>query len=185
MALIELGHWTKLATTLMIISLFWAPNPLVGAGISLTMQLCTGCHDPNGAAKSKLVGDSDHPVEVKLGQQNLIVSIDPKTVDLPLYDSDGNKKADKKIVCMTCHDPHRWDPKTTEFSESYAFTNVEGTPADSFLRKANAPSSGLCNSCHSDQAQIVGSAHDLRVTAPKEKNLRLLLAGLTTLLPTG
>jgi low temperature requirement protein LtrA len=37
MALIELGHWTKLATTLMIISLFWAPNPLVGAGISLTM----------------------------------------------------------------------------------------------------------------------------------------------------
>jgi ech hydrogenase subunit B len=37
MALIELGHWTKLATTLMIFSLFWAPNPAIGAVISLTM----------------------------------------------------------------------------------------------------------------------------------------------------
>jgi len=37
MALIELGHWTKLATTLMIISLFWAPNPLLGWAISLIM----------------------------------------------------------------------------------------------------------------------------------------------------
>ncbi|MBE0633812.1 NADH-quinone oxidoreductase subunit H [Candidatus Bathyarchaeota archaeon] len=37
MALIELGHWTKLATTLMIFSLFWAPNPVIGAVISLAM----------------------------------------------------------------------------------------------------------------------------------------------------
>jgi ech hydrogenase subunit B len=39
MALVELGHWTKLSTTLMILSLFWAPNPLIGAAISLTMFL--------------------------------------------------------------------------------------------------------------------------------------------------
>ncbi|MFH1179261.1 MAG: complex I subunit 1 family protein [Candidatus Bathyarchaeota archaeon] len=37
MALIELGHWTKLATTLMIFSLFWAPNPVIGGVISLAM----------------------------------------------------------------------------------------------------------------------------------------------------
>ena len=37
MALIELGHWAKLATTLMIFSLFWAPNPAIGAFISLAM----------------------------------------------------------------------------------------------------------------------------------------------------
>ncbi len=37
MALVELGHWTKLATMLMILSLFWAPSPIVGAAISLTM----------------------------------------------------------------------------------------------------------------------------------------------------
>ena len=37
MALIELGHWTKLATMMMILGLFWAPSPLVGAGISFAM----------------------------------------------------------------------------------------------------------------------------------------------------
>lgn len=37
MALVELGHWTKLATTLMILSLFWATNPIIGTAISLTM----------------------------------------------------------------------------------------------------------------------------------------------------
>ena len=37
MALVEIGHWTKLTTTLMIFSLFWAPNPLIGVLISLVM----------------------------------------------------------------------------------------------------------------------------------------------------
>jgi len=37
MALIEMGHWAKLATTLMIFSLFWAPNPVIGGAISLAM----------------------------------------------------------------------------------------------------------------------------------------------------
>jgi ech hydrogenase subunit B len=37
MALVELGHWTKVATMMMILGLFWAPSPLVGAAISLTM----------------------------------------------------------------------------------------------------------------------------------------------------
>jgi formate hydrogenlyase subunit 4 len=41
MALIELGHWTKLATTLMILALFWAPNPVIGAAISLGMFFIT------------------------------------------------------------------------------------------------------------------------------------------------
>lgn len=37
MALVELGHWTKLATMMMYLGLFWAPSPLVGAGISFAM----------------------------------------------------------------------------------------------------------------------------------------------------
>lgn len=41
MALIELGHWSKLTTTLMIFSLFWATNPVIGVGISLAMFLLT------------------------------------------------------------------------------------------------------------------------------------------------
>lgn len=41
MALVELGHWAKMATTLMIFSLFWAPNPVIGAAISLGMFFIT------------------------------------------------------------------------------------------------------------------------------------------------
>ena len=41
MALVELGHWAKMATTLMIFSLFWAPNPVIGAAISFAMFFLT------------------------------------------------------------------------------------------------------------------------------------------------
>ena len=37
MALVELGHWVKMTTMLMILSLFWAPNLIIGGAISLTM----------------------------------------------------------------------------------------------------------------------------------------------------
>jgi len=36
MALVELGHWVKMTTMLMILSLFWAPNLIIGGAISLT-----------------------------------------------------------------------------------------------------------------------------------------------------
>ncbi len=41
MALVELGHWAKMATTLMIFSLFWAPNLAIGVMISLGMFFLT------------------------------------------------------------------------------------------------------------------------------------------------
>jgi len=37
MALVEVGHWAKVATTLIILSLFWAPNPVIGAAVGLAM----------------------------------------------------------------------------------------------------------------------------------------------------
>ena len=151
-------------------SKLWAKGR--SADSSVTMQMCTACHNRSGAARSKMVGDSDHPIEVKLVRQNRSISPDPTAGVLPLYDDDGNRKANEKIACMTCHDPHRWNPKTANAKGSYSFENLEGTASDSFLRKANAPTSALCNSCHAEQAPITGTAHDLNVTAPAEKNLR-------------
>jgi len=37
MALVEIGHWVKITTMLMILSLFWAPNLIIGGAISLAM----------------------------------------------------------------------------------------------------------------------------------------------------
>ena len=141
----------------------WAKNR--SADSSLTLQMCTACHNPNGAAKAKLVGGNDHPVEVKIGEA-------ATAGELPLYDGEGNKKPDAQIACMTCHEPHRWAPRNTESGEVRGLENREGTAVDSFLRRANAPSSLLCSSCHTRQAALQGSAHDMGVSAPAEKNLR-------------
>lgn len=125
-------------------------------------QLCTGCHNKNGPAKEKLTGEYYHPVDVTLKKFNI-------TTTLPLYDGEGNITPNEKIVCITCHDPHIWDPNRPVLN--YASKNMEGDASNSFLRKSNAPSSDLCEACHTDKAFIDGTDHDLNVTAPDAKNL--------------
>ncbi len=125
-------------------------------------QLCSGCHNKNGAAKAKLIGDIYHPVDVTLDKFKI-------TTTLPLYDSDGYRIPNGKMVCITCHDPHVWDPAKP--IENYEYRNIEGDASNSFLRKPSSPSSDLCESCHADKAYIDGTDHDLNVTAPEAKNL--------------
>ena len=125
-------------------------------------QMCTACHNKNGAAKAKLLGDNYHAVDVTLDKFNI-------TTTLPLYDSAGNKAASGKIVCLTCHDPHIWDPNNAVLN--YTSENIEGDARNSFLRKSNSPSSDLCKTCHKDKAFIDGTDHDLNITDPEAKNL--------------
>lgn len=125
-------------------------------------ELCTGCHNENGAAKSKLIGENYHSVDVTLEKFNI-------TTTLPLYDTNGNKTPTGKVVCITCHEPHIWDP--IKPISNYAFKNLEGDASNSFLRKANYPQSDLCKTCHADKALVDGTDHDLNITAPNTKNL--------------
>jgi len=137
-------------------------------------QLCTGCHNKNGAAKSKLVGNNDHPVDIPFKRSDPKGAAERISPLLPFYDSAGNKIPDEKegkIVCMTCHEPHTWDPKQTGPVVNYTHVNIEGNTTNSFLRKANFPSSDLCKACHGDQAFVYGTTHDLMVTTPKAVNL--------------
>lgn len=131
-------------------------------GNDFVTQMCTTCHNNKGAAKAKLIGDNYHPVDVFMKKYNI------KT-ELPLFDSEGNKTADGKLVCITCHEPHTWDPVKPVLN--YEFKNMEGDATNSFLRKANFPSSDLCKACHEDKALVDGTDHDLNVTAPDAKNL--------------
>jgi len=41
MALIELGHWTKVSLMLSFVTLFWAPNLIVGVALALTLFFVT------------------------------------------------------------------------------------------------------------------------------------------------
>jgi predicted CXXCH cytochrome family protein len=140
----------------------WSKNP--SGDKDFVTQLCTACHNEKGIAKSKLIGNNYHPVDVTLEKLNIAAI-------LPMYDSDGNKKTDGKVVCITCHEPHIWDPAKTGPLPDYESKNIEGDASTSFLRKANYPFSELCKTCHTDQALVDGTDHDLTVTAPKAINL--------------
>ncbi len=127
------------------------------------MQLCTGCHNKDGAAKTKLTGENSHPLDIPLNEFSNITT-------LPLYDSKGNETiSEGKIMCTTCHEPHIWNPDRPV--SNYTYKNMEGDASNSFLRKSNSPSSGLCGACHADKALVDGTDHDLNVTAPRAVNL--------------
>jgi predicted CXXCH cytochrome family protein len=134
-------------------------------------QLCTGCHNPSGAAQAKLIGENYHPVNVAFKRSTLTGAEEFSDPSLPLYDQDGNRKPNEKVVCMTCHEPHIWNPEKSGALSNYAFTNMEGDAADSFLRKPNSPSSDLCKDCHSGKVLVDGTVHDLNVSAPEATNL--------------
>lgn len=125
-------------------------------------QLCTACHNDNGPAKAKLIGKNYHPVDVTLKKFNI-------TTTLPLYDNEGNVTEGGKIVCITCHEPHVWNPNGPVLN--YSNKNMEGDARNSFLRKTNSPTSDLCKTCHEDKAFVDGTDHDLIITSPGTKNL--------------
>jgi predicted CXXCH cytochrome family protein len=125
-------------------------------------QLCTSCHNKNGAAKAKLLGDNYHAVDVTLDKFHI-------TTTLPLYDTDGNRTENGRVVCLTCHNPHTWDPNKPIVN--YTFKNVEGDARNSFLRKTNSPSSDLCKACHNNKAFVDGTDHDLNITNTEATNL--------------
>jgi predicted CXXCH cytochrome family protein len=140
-------------------------------------QYCTGCHSKNGEAKEKCVGTNDHPVEMVLkGPQ--IPPADRVIKILPLYNGQGGTESGDRILCLTCHDPHIWsvsDKGNAAYDASFNVTelkakNIEGDARNSFLRMPTSPTADLCIVCHEDTALLVGTDHDLFVTAPSAKN---------------
>jgi predicted CXXCH cytochrome family protein len=140
-------------------------------------QYCTGCHAKNGAAKEKQVGNHDHPVNVVLKGRDIPL---PGRViqELPLYNAEGGTEGGDRIMCRTCHDPHIWSAadrrarpvEASPGTKERVFKNVEGDARNSFLRRVASPSPDLCVVCHEATALLVGTDHDLFITAPSAKN---------------
>jgi len=119
---------------------------------------CLSCHpEKEGSAGSEQDG-FNHPIGISPGPS--------PTEDLPLFTSEGRRHGRGKISCGTCHDPHRWSPSGEESPSASA----EPGPANSFLRLPSNGFSPLCFPCHSNQSMMVGTDHDLRVTAPESLN---------------
>jgi predicted CXXCH cytochrome family protein len=118
-------------------------------------DLCERCHVEGGIAAGSVVGRSGHPVGIAAGRDY--------GPDLPLFGGDGRRQPRGKIACATCHDPHRWEPPGGSGSGSRTAT--------SFLRLGADGHAALCFPCHAYKSMVLGTDHDLRVTAPQAVNL--------------
>jgi predicted CXXCH cytochrome family protein len=127
----------------------------------VVQDLCTGCHNEKSLARQKVIKDYSHPVNISVSEKDF-------ATDLPLYDNHGKSAKNALMRCITCHDPHRWDPSGTAAGDHF---NIEGNSQNSFLRIANSPAPRLCESCHPDKAVIEKTDHDLVVSAPFSTNL--------------
>jgi predicted CXXCH cytochrome family protein len=113
--------------------------------------LCEVCHTKKPVKPGAVyAGRYSHPLDVKPG----------RGAKIPAQWSSGDKVVTGErgeLVCRTCHKPH--------FAADNKHLLVDHTGKD-----------GLCIQCHTAQGAIADSTHDLRVSAPREKNVKGLAA---------
>ena len=131
-----------------------------GAGTTAVESLCNDCHRKEGIADKKLTGMHSHPVNVS--------AYGMSESGLPLFSWSEAKKGNN-VDCATCHNLHQWDPANA-ISKEGATLDIEGDATNSFLRMT-ADTGKLCIDCHHDQGWVLGTEHDLGVTAPEAVNL--------------
>ncbi|MBI5789180.1 MAG: hypothetical protein HZA78_10035 [Candidatus Schekmanbacteria bacterium] len=137
----------------------------IGPGANAGEKLCFTCHAAGRVAEVKQLGQYTHPT----GASILNLGITP-TTNLPLFDDELNRVKNGKVMCFSCHNPHRWDPNKKEKGPG---VKTEGDASNSFLRiAANDNNFAICASCHGDKWPIKNTKHDLALSRPKEKNLR-------------
>jgi predicted CXXCH cytochrome family protein len=105
-------------------------------------DFCVQCHSPDGLAAAKPAPQFGHPT----GPEVAAEVVDDK---LPLFDDRGHRAEDGFVACASCHNPHADPDKSPN------------------MLRVKTPTSGLCVTCHTEQALLVGSSHDSR-TAPKK-----------------
>jgi predicted CXXCH cytochrome family protein len=140
-------------------------NRDIGEGDDNLSRICNSCHTEGKMPPEKLLSGYNHPLNVNILKIGRYI-----TTSLPLFAEDLSRNERGNVLCNTCHDTHRWDPKATRIKD---FTKAQPTADTSFLRiAANAPTDSLCDSCHVDKRWIKSSEHDLSLTAPEAKNLQ-------------
>ncbi|MFC1855252.1 cytochrome c3 family protein [Thermodesulfobacteriota bacterium] len=133
----------------------------VGVGEDIVSKLCTSCHLEGRVGEKKTLNENTHPVGSRISRAD-------GTTSYPVFNDDGkrvNAAKDGKVFCSSCHNVHQWDPEKADFGPG---ENIEGDAKTSFLRGADID---LCLDCHNRKDLIIGTEHDLSITAPEEKNL--------------
>jgi formate-dependent nitrite reductase cytochrome c552 subunit len=112
--------------------------------------LCLGCHADGHVAGAKVPANTRHPRHIpvwsgSLRRRSAKAGILP---EVPVYDNRGRRAMIGRIVCATCHDPHRWDPRQSAKGPG---RNREGDATDSYLRNASSRRI-VCADCHGRDA---------------------------------
>ncbi|HHJ15252.1 MAG TPA: hypothetical protein ENJ80_00985 [Gammaproteobacteria bacterium] len=155
-------------------------------GASPVAGPCLSCHNPDGVAGEKLIGDHTHPLDVPIADLGIRATLDKWTsklvalagakplLPLPLFDRHGQRAAQGgQVGCGSCHDPHRWSADTKQ-----AALDVEGDASNSFLRISEHGKSELCVNCHTGKAAISLSKHGSSTLALKKKEATPKAAGV-------
>ncbi|HHL39331.1 MAG TPA: hypothetical protein ENJ37_02385 [Deltaproteobacteria bacterium] len=127
-------------------------------------KLCVSCHNEEGLAKRKVIGRYSHPIGRNIKKLGI-------STDLPLYTGESLRSGwqdEGKVVCSTCHDPHRWDARDPT---RVSGRDDEGDSSNSFLRKPADVRSELCVHCHRDKTEVLDTKHDMVVMAPESRNI--------------
>jgi len=134
--------------------------------------LCLDCHTKGGAASETTTGRHSHAVGVKLKKGM-------KAGNLPLFNKSGKRIKSHSagmVDCVTCHNVHQWDADNRHNKQGRNLKK-SGNEDNSFLRKKASGSSELCVTCHKDEALVLGTDHDMRVTNKKSKNSKKQTVG--------
>jgi len=138
----------------------------LGPGDDGISKLCRSCHDKDRVGKAKQIS-----FEADSHLVNANIRAADRMTDYPLYTFEGKRDRENgKVYCASCHDPHVWDP--ADKKKPGPGVNTEGDQHNSFIRDPNLPEPVFCANCHSQKALVSGTPHDLRITAPNEKNLK-------------
>ncbi len=139
------------------------PGTLLENGASLGHQqqlTCQSCHQIHGSSEESLTvlpfedgqlcvqcHPRQHAEDEKEAREK---GIHPVNIDLKEPVKMGNEKI-KRVTCLSCHSVH---------------AGKQGTP----LLKVEHRDGQLCSYCHDGFDAVLGSDHDLRITAEKSKN---------------
>lgn len=135
-----------------------SPNtPMLVNNVKEVEELCVDCHKRQHAKdKDDAIAKSIHPAKGKLEEP---VEINGKKI--------------KTMGCLSCHSIHQQAAQDVTLPE-----NAGKRPADlNHGANKNTPAlvlpyknGELCENCHAQKQAVVGSDHDLRITAKDRKN---------------
>ena len=126
----------------------WAREP--AKVDSAVEKLCLSCHAKGKSGHEKIPPKLRHPDHVtvwsnKVREKRLGNNSLP---DIPVFDKDGKRAHVGVISCLSCHDPHQWQPGKNKPGNGKKY---DGDAMNSFLRNSNSELI-ICSDCHGADA---------------------------------